>query len=60
MTVEDDGGRNLPGPPPSKGSGYGIVGMRERALGLGGALDAAPKPGGGFRVLATLPFRTRQ
>ena len=47
-------------PDATKGSGYGIVGMRERALGLGGALDAAPKPGGGFRVLATLPFRTRQ
>jgi signal transduction histidine kinase len=29
--------------------------MRERALLLGGTLDAAPRPGGGFRVVAHLP-----
>jgi signal transduction histidine kinase len=37
------------------GSGHGIVGMRERALLLGGTLDARPRPGGGFRVVAHLP-----
>jgi signal transduction histidine kinase len=37
------------------GSGNGIVGMRERATGLGGRLDAGPAPGGGFQVHATLP-----
>jgi signal transduction histidine kinase len=36
-------------------SGHGIVGMRERALLLGGTLEAAPRPGGGFRVVAHLP-----
>jgi signal transduction histidine kinase len=36
-------------------SGHGIVGMRERALLLGGTLDARPRPGGGFRVVAHLP-----
>jgi signal transduction histidine kinase len=35
--------------------GHGIVGMRERALLLGGTLDAQPRPGGGFRVVAHLP-----
>jgi signal transduction histidine kinase len=35
--------------------GHGLVGMRERALLLGGTLDAAPRPGGGFRVVAHLP-----
>jgi signal transduction histidine kinase len=35
--------------------GHGIVGMRERALLLGGTLDARPRPGGGFRVVAQLP-----
>jgi signal transduction histidine kinase len=35
--------------------GHGIVGMRERALLLGGTLDARPSPGGGFRVVAHLP-----
>jgi signal transduction histidine kinase len=35
--------------------GHGLVGMRERALLLGGTLDARPRPGGGFRVIAHLP-----
>src|SRR6266545_4606242 len=35
--------------------GHGIVGMRERALLLGGTLDARPRPGGGFGVVAHLP-----
>jgi signal transduction histidine kinase len=39
------------------GSGHGIIGMRERALLLGGRLDAGPRPGGGFRVAAHLPVR---
>jgi signal transduction histidine kinase len=37
------------------GSGHGIVGMRERALLLGGRLDASPRPDGGFQVVAHLP-----
>ncbi len=37
------------------GSGHGIVGMRERALLLGGSLDAGPRPDGGFQVVARLP-----
>ena len=36
-------------------SGHGIVGMRERARLLGGTLDATPRSGGGFRVVAHLP-----
>jgi signal transduction histidine kinase len=35
--------------------GHGIVGMRERARLLGGTLDARPRPGGGFSVVARLP-----
>jgi signal transduction histidine kinase len=38
-------------------SGHGIVGMRERALLLGGTLDARPRPGGGFQVVAHLPTK---
>jgi signal transduction histidine kinase len=38
------------------GSGHGIVGMRERALLSGGSLDAGPRPGGGFQVVAHLPI----
>ncbi|HLJ08854.1 MAG TPA: histidine kinase [Acidimicrobiia bacterium] len=37
------------------GHGSGIVGMRERAQALGGALSAGPGQGGGFTVVATLP-----
>ncbi|MCH0539256.1 sensor histidine kinase [Streptomyces sp. MUM 203J] len=37
-------------------AGHGIVGMRERALLLGGSLDAGPRPDGGFRVVARLPL----
>jgi signal transduction histidine kinase len=38
------------------GSGHGILGMRERALLLGGSLDAGPRTGGGFQVVAHLPI----
>ncbi|MFI0420774.1 sensor histidine kinase [Spongiactinospora sp. 9N601] len=40
----------------SRGSGYGIAGMRERAALLDGRLSAGPRPEGGFRVTATLPL----
>jgi signal transduction histidine kinase len=37
------------------GTGYGIIGMRERAALLGGDFSAGPRPDGGFRVAARLP-----
>jgi signal transduction histidine kinase len=58
VMVENDSAGSA-SPPRTEGSGYGILGMRERATALGGDLDAGPLPGGGFRVLATLPFRPR-
>jgi signal transduction histidine kinase len=36
-------------------TGYGIIGMRERATLLGGDFSAGPRPGGGFGVAARLP-----
>jgi signal transduction histidine kinase len=39
-------------------AGNGISGMRQRAVALGGTVEAAPCPGGGFRVLAHLPIVT--
>jgi signal transduction histidine kinase len=30
--------------------------MRERAVALGGELEAGPRPDGGFRVLARFPL----
>src|SRR5690554_506475 len=38
------------------GQGHGLLGMRERAMMLGGTLSAGPRPGGGFRVRAQLPL----
>jgi signal transduction histidine kinase len=39
--------------------GNGIRGMRERAASVGGSLEAAPRPGGGFVVTAALPAVVR-
>ncbi|WP_405395798.1 sensor histidine kinase [Microbispora hainanensis] len=35
--------------------GHGLIGMRERAAMYGGSVDAAPRLGGGFRVVARIP-----
>ena len=37
-------------------SGHGLLGMRERAVMLGGSLDAGPTEDGGFLVAAVLPL----
>ncbi|WP_236051211.1 sensor histidine kinase [Nonomuraea cypriaca] len=52
ICVEDDG----PGATYDGGSGFGLQGMRERATALGGTLEAAARPEGGFRVRARLPL----
>ncbi|WP_249998394.1 sensor histidine kinase [Actinoplanes sp. M2I2] len=43
-----------PAAAPTPGSGYGLLGMRERATAAGGTLSAGPV-GGDFRVRAVLP-----
>ena len=59
VTVEvDDEGSRAPAPDPASG-GHGLVGMRERVALYDGAFAAGYRPGGGFRVSATIPIRER-
>jgi signal transduction histidine kinase len=53
LTVQDSG-RAEPGIVPKAGAG--IQGMRERAAAVGGSLSARPRAGGGFEVVARLPY----
>jgi signal transduction histidine kinase len=55
VEVTDDGKGTAAGTP-GDGGGHGIAGMRERAVALGGELEAGPRPAGGFRVRAQLPL----
>jgi signal transduction histidine kinase len=50
LTVHDDGAPSV-----RRSSGFGLVGMAERAALLGGTLEAGPSAGGGWRVEAVLP-----
>jgi signal transduction histidine kinase len=59
VQIDDDGTATSDGPA-AIGTGSGITGMRERAAGLGGYLSAGFRPGGGFRVSASLPVRPSQ
>ena len=52
LTVRDDGDASTAG---RNSSGYGLVGMTERATLLGGSLEAGPAPGRGWTVSAVLP-----
>ncbi|MET8559883.1 histidine kinase [Streptomyces flaveolus] len=65
VTVLDDGpgkpGAPVPAPgrAPGAGGGHGLLGMRERVTALGGTLTTGPRYGGGFRVHAILPVKTK-
>lgn len=55
VEVNDDG-RGAPGTWGAEG--HGIIGMRERVAVLKGEFEAGPRPGGGFRVKATIPYQS--
>jgi signal transduction histidine kinase len=54
LTVVDDGEGSTSTP---SASGFGLIGMAERAKLLGGTFAAGPSAGGGWTVEATLPRR---
>ncbi|WP_328907781.1 sensor histidine kinase [Streptomyces sp. NBC_00234] len=57
LSVEvEDRGRGGLASGPARGTGYGVVGMRERVALLRGRFTAGPLPEGGFRVTARLPL----
>jgi signal transduction histidine kinase len=53
VNVEDNG-RGID--PEGSSSGYGLVGMRERAALVGGTIEIASEPGRGTRVSASIPL----
>ena len=57
LAVTDDG--REPAKEPGANPGYGLLGMRERAVSVGGSLECGPVPGGGFSVKAVLPVKGR-
>jgi signal transduction histidine kinase len=59
VTVEvTDDGRGITAPAGDGRArvGHGLIGMRERVQVFGGDLEVGPRPAGGFRVAARLPF----
>jgi signal transduction histidine kinase len=59
LRVEVVNSRPLHVAPESPGAGHGLLGMRERAAMLGGALSAHALPDGGYQVSAFLPVAPR-
>ncbi|MEU2129034.1 ATP-binding protein [Streptomyces sp. NPDC018352] len=54
LTITDDGHE----PRTAGEPGYGLIGMRERALSAGGWLAAGHRASGGFEVATELPLET--
>jgi two-component system sensor histidine kinase DesK len=53
LRIENDGAR---APAPGSDGGAGLVGLRERLAGLGGALNTEALPGGRFLLQVRLPL----
>jgi two-component system sensor histidine kinase DesK len=63
LDLRDDGAGGPPGDGASNSvhgiSGSGLRGLSERVAALGGAVEAAPLSGGGFRLAVSLPLNPR-
>ncbi|QCX76506.1 Sensor histidine kinase LiaS [Streptomyces sp. YIM 121038] len=60
LSVSDDGTGPAAPPAARAAPGFGIIGMRERARSVGGTLQAGPREGRGFEVVAELPLGARE
>ena len=58
VTVTNDSGGAVP-KAPAPGSGFGLIGMRERAQSVGGSVHTGPRSDGVFEVSADLPLYDR-
>ncbi len=57
LRIDDNGHGITTGIDSEKSNGgHGLIGMTERAQMYGGTVSYGPRPGGGFRVQATLPY----
>jgi len=56
VTITDDGRGASAALGAVPGAGRGAAGLRERVAALGGRLSIGPRPGGGYRVHATIPL----
>ncbi|MGO1181660.1 MAG: sensor histidine kinase [Micrococcaceae bacterium] len=57
LRIDDDGRGAAAHRGDTTGAGQGLIGMRERVGLYGGEVSAGPRPGGGFRVDATIPYQ---
>jgi signal transduction histidine kinase len=59
LTIENDGCGAVDNGATERGGRLGLIGMRERAMALGGQLDVMPLDGG-FKLRVVIPFETAE